>query len=279
MERKITKAQVFSFLEYLREEEKSVATISKYKHDINEFIIFVQDSALDKKLTLAYKSFLEEKYTATSVISMLAAVNAIFKFLGWQDLCVKLLKVQRKAFLPEEKELTREEYYRLINCAEKRKNKRLSLIIQTLCSTGIRISELEFITVEAVRKGEAVVNCKGKTRNIFIVNALKQKLLSYIKSENIIQGPIFLTRSGKIMNRSNVWREMKSLCEEAEVSHKKVFPHNLRHLFARIFYSLEKDIAKLADILGHSNINTTRIYIMTTSKEHRRKMENMKLII
>lgn len=279
MERKLTEKIIISFINFLEEEEKSNATISKYKHDICEFKKFAGKNVIDKKVTLAYKAYLEEKYAASSANSMLAAINAMFKFLGWQDLCVKQFKVQRRAFIPEEKELTREEYFRLINCAEQKNNKRLSLIIQTLCSTGIRISELEFITVNAVKKGQAVVNCKGKTRTIFIVNSLKQKLLNYIKKENIEEGSVFVTKSGKKMNRSNIWREMKSLCEESNVSHKKVFPHNLRHLFARIFYGLEKDIAKLADILGHTSIDTTRIYIMTTGAEHKRKMENMRLVI
>ena len=175
--------------------------------------------------------------------------------------------------------MTKAEYIRLIESAKEKNNQRLGLIIQTICGTGIRVSELEHITVEALYKGETVVNCKGKSRRIFIVPELKKKLLRYAKEQNIKSGALFVTRSGKPVSRINIWRQMKDLCETAKVCPSKVFPHNLRHLFARTFYSIEKDIAKLADILGHSSINTTRIYIVTTGAEHKRKMENMKLII
>ena len=187
--------------------------------------------------------------------------------------------MQTEAYCSEEKELTRAEYMALVRVAEQKKNERLSLVVQTICGTGIRVSELQSITVEAVRKGEAVVSCKGKTRKIFIVKALQKKLLRYAAEQKICSGIIFVTKSGKPLDRSNIWREMKSLCKQAGVSPGKVFPHNLRHLFARTFYGIEKDIAKLADILGHSNINTTRIYIITTGAEHQRRMENMRLII
>ena len=175
--------------------------------------------------------------------------------------------------------MTKEEYIRLIRAAGSEGNERLSLVIQTICGTGIRVSELQFITVEAVKRGEAVVSCKGKTRTIFIVSALRKKLLKYAKKRHIQSGMIFITKSGNALNRSNIWREMKNLCEQAGVSPDKVYPHNLRHLFARTFYGIEKDIAKLADILGHTNINTTRIYIITTGAEHRRKLESMRLVI
>lgn len=210
---------------------------------------------------------------------MLASLNGLFAFLGWHDLKVKMLKLQQQVYCPEEKELTRQEYTRLIRAAERRHNRRLCLILQTICGTGIRVSELRYITVEAVRRGEAVVNCKAKTRAVFIVKALKQKLLRYAAEQGIESGMIFVTRTGKPVNRTNIWREMKSLCQEAEVNPKKVFPHNLRHLFARVFYGIEKDIAKLADILGHSSIDTTRIYIISTGTEHRQRMENMHLIL
>ena len=187
--------------------------------------------------------------------------------------------MQRNAFCTEEKELTRADYLRLLNAAKSQGNERLNLILQTICGTGIRVSELQFITVEAVRKGEAVVSCKNKTRTVFIVRELQKKLLNYITVKGIATGYIFITKSGKPLSRCNIWREMKALCEQAGVSPDKVFPHNLRHLFARTFYGIEKDIAKLADILGHSSINTTRIYIITTGTEHKRKMEKMHLII
>ena len=187
--------------------------------------------------------------------------------------------MQKKAFCSEDKELTRAEYVRLVNTAKEKGNERLNLRLQTICGTGIRVSELQFITVEAVRKCEAVVSCKNKTRTVFIVRELQKKLLNHIKSKGITTGCIFITKSGKPMSRCNIWSEMKALCEQAGVSPDKVFPQNLRHLFARTFYGIEKDIVKLADILGHSSINTTRIYIITTGAEHKRKMEIMRLII
>jgi len=278
-QRKITKTLLESFEQSLYNDEKSRATIEKYRRDIQKFAVYVKERELDKQLILSYKSELEKAYAVTSANSMLAAINSLFRFAGWYDLCVKQFKVQKAVYSPEEKELTKKEYEALIRAASEKKNERLSLIIQTICGTGIRVSELAFITVEAVREGEAVVSCKGKIRKIFIVSALRKKLLRYAREQDIVSGLIFITKSGNAMNRSNIWREMKSLCEQAGVSHKKVFPHNLRHLFARTFYGLEKDIAKLADILGHSNINTTRIYIMTTSKEHQKRMESMRLVI
>ena len=210
---------------------------------------------------------------------MLASINSFFSLFGWNDLKVKSLKLQQQVFYPEEKELTKEEYTRLCRTAERRHNERLCLILQTICGAGIRVSELQYITVEAVKHGEAVVNCKAKTRSVFIVKELRQKLLRYAAEQNIKSGMIFVTRTGKPISRTNIWREMKALCVEANVNPQKVFPHNLRHLFARVFYGIEKDIAKLADILGHSSINTTRIYIISTGTEHRQRMENMRLII
>ena len=191
----------------------------------------------------------------------------------------KSIKIQRQIYCPEEKELTKAEYMRLVNTAKQKGNERLNLILQTICGTGIRVSELQYITVDAVKNGEAIVSLKGKTRSVFIVKDLKKKLLRYAAEQGITSGTIFITRTGRPISRTNIWREMKSLCVQAGVNPQKVFPHNLRHLFARVFYGIEKDIAKLADILGHSSINTTRIYIMSTGNEHRRRMENMRLII
>ena len=210
---------------------------------------------------------------------MLASLNSFFDFMDWSDCKVKSLKIQQQIFCSEKKELTRPEYERLCRTAQQKQNKRLDLVIQTMCCTGIRISELRYITVEAVKNGFAEVNCKAKSRKVFIVKELRKKLLSYIKSVRIVSGSVFVTRTGKPMDRSNVWREMKALCKSANVSAEKVFPHNLRHLFARTFYKIEKDIAKLADILGHSSINTTRIYIVSTGFEHQKRMERMRLII
>lgn len=279
MERIIDEKRLMDFEKELYEDEKSPATVEKYLRDLRNFATFVNQRTIDKGLVLAYKAELGRGYALTSANSMIAALNAFFRFAGWEECCVKQFKIQKRAFCTEEKELSKREYIALIKTAERQKKKRLSLLIQTICGTGIRVSEVAYITVEAVRKGEVSVSCKGKTRRIFIVSALRKKLLQYIKGQGIKSGIIFITKNGKIMDRSNIWAAMKELCKEAGVSPDKVFPHNLRHLFARTFYGIEKDIAKLADILGHSNINTTRIYIISTGAEHRRKMENMQLII
>ena len=279
MERIITNLMIGDFENYLRSDEKSENTIEKYLRDIRTFCVFSGSREISKSVVMEFKASLVMNYEVTSANSMIAAVNAFLRFMGWMDCCIKQFKVQKKAFCSEEKELTKAEYIRLVNAAKEKGNERLNLILQTICGTGIRVSELQFITVEAVRKGEAVVSCKNKTRTVFIVRELQKKLLSYIKTKGITTGCIFITKSGKPMSRCNIWREMKALCEQAGVSPDKVFPHNLRHLFARTFYGIEKDIAKLADILGHSSINTTRIYIITTGAEHKRKMENMRLII
>ena len=275
----ITAKTIDEFKEHLILEERSEITIEKYIRDVKSFSAYTQNSIITKETVIAYKKHLQENYAVRSVNSMLASINSLFMFLGWHDLKVKSLKLQQQVFCPEEKELTKAEYARLCRTAERKHNERLNLILQTICGTGIRVSELQYITVEAVKNGEAVVNCKAKTRSVFIVKELKQKLLRYAAEQNIKSGMIFVTRTGKPISRTNIWREMKALCEEANVNPQKVFPHNLRHLFARVFYGIEKDIAKLADILGHSSINTTRIYVISTGTEHRQRMENMRLII
>ena len=271
--------KIKKFEVYLREEERSAATIEKYMRDIRCFVSFIGIKEVGKQGVMDYKQMLGNTYAVASANSMIAALNCFLRFCGWHELCVKQFKIQRQAYCCEEKELSRSEYIRLIEAAKKKRNERLNLIIQTICVTGIRVSELQYITVEALNRSEAVVNCKGKNRRIFIVPELKKKLLRYVKEQKISSGVIFITRNGNPISRNNIWKEMKSLCEEAHVAPSKVFPHNLRHLFARTFYGIEKDIAKLADILGHASINTTRIYIVTTGAEHKRKMENMKLII
>lgn len=277
--RVIAAKMIAEFEEHLILEERSVATIQKYIRDVKAFMAYAQNGAISKEIVIAYKKYLQENYAVRSVNSMLASINSFFSLFGWNDLKVKSLKLQQQVFCPEEKELTKEEYTRLCRTAERRHNERLCLILQTICGTGIRVSELQYITVEVVKHGEAVVNCKAKTRSVFIVKELRQKLLRYAAEQNIKSGMIFVTRTGKPISRTNIWREMKALCVEANVNPEKVFPHNLRHLFARVFYGIEKDIAKLADILGHSSINTTRIYIISTGSEHRQRMENMRLII
>ena len=276
----ISEKVIEKFKTHLCEEEKSENTKEKYIRDVRAFAEYVGDKEIDKETVIAYKqNLIDSGYAAKSINSMLASINSLFSFLGWYELRVKALKVQQQIFCPEEKELTRAEYERLCRTAQQNHNERLNLILQTICGTGIRVSELQFITVESVRKGEATVSLKGKTRTIIITKNLQKKLLRYIAEQKISTGPIFVTRSGKPMSRTNIWREMKNLCIEAEVNPEKVFPHNLRHLFARVFYGIEKDIAKLADILGHSSINTTRIYIISTGTEHRQRMEQMRLII
>ncbi len=271
------KMQEFEF--YLKNEERSAATIEKYMRDVRFFAAFICDAEIDKQKVLDYKSKLGEIYAVASANSMIAAMNCFLRFCRWHDLCVKQFKMQREVYCSEEKELTRSEYVRLLEAANAKHNKRLNLIIQTICATGIRVSELQYITVEALKNGEAIVNCKGKNRRVFIVPELKKKLLRYAKEQGISTGTVFVTRGGKPVSRNSIWKDMKALCEQANVSPSKVFPHNLRHLFARTFYRLEKDIAKLADILGHASINTTRIYIVTTGAEHKRRMEHMRLII
>lgn len=279
MNRQKYKEQATAFEVYLYSEERSRAMVVKYLHDIGVFFDYMGERELTKAAVLSYKNALLEKYTVTSANSMLAALNAYFRFLGCYDLCVKQYKIQKSAFSSEEKELTKAEYLRLVDAAQANGNERLNLIIQTICGSGIRVSELEYITVEAVNRGEAFARCKGKNRRIFIVATLRKKLLRYINEQHITSGSVFVTRTGKPISRHNIWRDMKALCVQANVSPSKVFPHNLRHLFARTFYGIEKDIAKLADILGHTSINTTRIYIVTTATEHRRKMENMHLVL
>lgn len=280
MEERILTADIIEdFRKNLELQEKSTSTIEKYIRDVKAFSVYAENAAITKEKVIAYKKYLRNNYAVRSVNSMLASINILFNSLEWHDLKVKSLKLQQQVFCSEDRELTKAEYARLCKTAERKKNKRLNLILQTICGTGIRVSELQYITVEAAKQGETVVNCKAKTRSVFIVKELKQKLLRYAAEQNIKSGMIFVTRTGKPISRTNIWREMKALCVEANVNPEKVFPHNLRHLFARVFYGIEKDIAKLADILGHSSINTTRIYIISTGTEHRKRMENMHLII
>ena len=276
----LTDKLVAEFSAHLKQEEKSQNTTEKYLRDVRMFAAHFRGTEITKEMVIAYKSkLLAEHYAVRSVNSMLASLNSLFTFLGWSDCKVKSMKLQRQIYCPEEKELTKAEYLRLVNTAKRKGKERLNLILQTICGTGIRVSELEYITVEAAKSGKAVVALKGKTRSVFLVKELQKKLLRYATEQNISSGTIFITRNGKPLSRTNIWREMKGLCQEAGVHPQKVFPHNLRHLFARVFYGIEKDIAKLADILGHSSINTTRIYIISTGSEHRKRMENMHLIL
>ena len=277
-ERTINNCQIQDFSDYLVREERSNATCEKYIRDIHVFWMFSGNNQVTKELVVAWKKELVEKgYAVRSINSMLASVNSFLGFLGWHDCKVKNIRLQQQTYCAEEKELTKAEYLRLLEASKG--NEQLNLVIQTICGTGIRVSELRYFTVEAVRQGEVTVNCKSKTRTILVPGKLRKLLLHYAKQKHITTGTIFVGKNGKPLDRSSIWRQMKQLCEAAGVKESKVFPHNLRKLFARTFYGIEKDIAKLADILGHSSINTTRIYIMTTGMEHRRKIERLGLVI
>jgi len=266
----LSKVNDFKF--FLTEEEKSEATIEKYIRDVRFFGEFISTREITKQEVMEYKKNLIESYAPASVNSMLVSLNCFLHFIERPDCCVKLLKIQRQMFVSEKKELTAAEYRRLLKAAQ---GTRLELVIQTICETGIRVSELKYITVEAVEQGRATVDCKNKTRVIFIPSPLRKILLQYIKKSGIEAGSVFVTKTGKPLNRSNIWRDMKALCEKANVAPDKVFPHNLRHLFARTFYSIERDIVRLADLLGHSSINTTRIYTIETGRQHLDCLERM----
>ena len=259
--------------------EHSPATIQKYLRDISAFSAFVGDRPLDKALVIEYKRALVDKYAPTSVNSMLAAVNRFLKVIDRYDCTVKTLRIQRQVFRSRKKELSREEYFRLLEAAERKRVPWLSMLMQTICSTGIRVSELRFITVEAAKNGTATVSLKGKSRTVLIPSALCRQLIKYAKSRGIFSGCIFITRTGKALDRSNILHAMKALCEEAGVERQKVFPHNLRHLFACLYYKASRDISRLADLLGHSNINTTRIYVSVNGSEQKRQLERLGLVI
>lgn len=263
---------------HLIEEERADATIEKYLRDIRTFYAFLEDLEVTKENVLDYKRHLIGKYKDTSTNSMISALNGFFGFCGREDLQIKQLKIQRATYLTEDKELTKADYRKLLKTARHRGEYTLSLIMQTLCMTGIRISELKDITVEGAYAGEATVASKGKRRKIFIPKALQAPLVGYIKKQDLKKGSIFLSQSGKPISRHVVWRQMKALCREAGVASSKVFPHNLRHLFARLFYALERDVVKLADVMGHASINTTRIYTAETGAAHKRMMNRMPLI-
>lgn len=276
--KRIRKEMIGHFSQHLRSEEKSTATIEKYLRDVRAFARYVGNGEISKELVIGYKQHLvETQYAVRSINSMLASISSFFRFLGWQDCCVKSIRQQSSVYCAEERELTKAEYLRLLETAKG--NPQLRLVMQTICATGIRVSELCYFTLENINAGEVTVHCKGKIRRILIPGKLRKRLLDYAKNKKIRSGVIFLTPSGKPLDRKTIWARMKGLCKAAGVKPTKVFPHNLRKLFARTFYGIEKDIAKLADILGHSSINTTRIYIMTTGSEHRRKIERLGLVV
>lgn len=273
---KISEKDIKNFERQLLNEEKSAATIEKYLRDIRFFGKYLGDREITKENVMLYKERLKSDYAPASANSMLVALNCFLRFLRLSECSVRLLRIQRQIFCREDKELSRQEYRSLLRAANGR---RISCIIQTICGTGIRVSELEYITVEAVKAGKASVDCKNKTRVILIPASIKEMLKKYIRKNGIVSGPVFLGRNGRPLDRSSIWRQMKALCKTAGVAAGKVFPHNLRHLFARTFYSIEKDIVRLADLLGHSSINTTRIYVMETGRRHLTCLEKMQHIL
>ena len=275
----ITPDLIQDYLVYQEEQERSAATIQKYAHDLTDLYIYLNGQPLNKLVLIGWKQKLTETHAPTTVNSMLTAVNGYLSYMGWSELRIKLLKIQKSLFLDEQKELTRSEYMRLVRVAEQKGNERLALVIQTICATGIRVSELRFITAEAVYCGRAGITNKGKRRTVFLPDKLRRLLKQYMKKQRITAGAVFVTKTGKALDRSNIWRDMKALCESAGVDSNKVFPHNLRHLFARTFYSLERDLSRLADILGHSNVSTTRIYTAESGAVHARQMERMGLVV
>ncbi len=275
---KITAERVETFKEYLIDEEKSSATLEKYIRDITAFMMWLGEQELDKTAVLKYKEYLSSVYAPASVNSILSSLNSFFSYNKWYSLKVKTLKLQKQIFASTEKELTKEEYNRLLSAAQKKGNEKLYFLMQTICATGIRVSELRFITLESLRNKRAYINLKGKMRVVILPDKLCKMLRVYAKGQKITSGPIFVSRNGKPLDRSNIWKLMKALCKSANVAKEKVFPHNLRHLFARTFYTLEKDIVRLADILGHSSINTTRIYTMETGETHRKQIQKLGLL-
>lgn len=277
--RTITPELIGRYAVYLREQEKAPATISQYIRILSTLYSFLQEKAVTKAELIAWKEELTGRFATATVNVNLAAVNSFLSFLNWNGLKINPLKSQRELFCQENKELTRAEYIRLVQAAEKSENRRLSLVIQTICATGIRVSELTFITVEAVHCGRAEVENKGKRRTVFLPDALRRALKTYIGQQKRTAGAVFITKNGKPLDRSNIWRDMKALCERAGVVPEKVYPHNLRHLFARTYYTLEKDLSRLADLLGHSNVNTTRIYTRESGSIHVRQIGRLGLVI
>ena len=278
--RTMTLKQIESYGKTLQLEERCEATVQKYVGAATAFFGFLPEGKrVTRELALAWKAEISAKNAASTVNVMLSAVNRFFAFMEWDDIRMKRLKTQRRIFRDRDRELSKAEYLRLLDAARRRGNPRLYYLTQTLAATGIRVSELRFVTVESLRSGATVVDCKGKRREILIPKNLRGKLLTYCKDMGIASGSVFVTRSGKPLNRSNIWRELQSLCDAAHVDRRKVFPHNLRHLFAVTFYRAEKDIAKLADLLGHASINTTRIYIMESGAEHERRIERLGLVV
>lgn len=277
--RKITNKLIQNFKEYLIDEEKSAATLDKYIRDIAVFMHWSSGKELCKSLVLEYKQEIIGKYAPASVNSIISSLNSFFVYNEWYDLKVKSIKIQKQIFANKKKELTKAEYERLLKAAKSKNNQRLYYLMQTICSSGLRVSELKYVTTDAVRCGQATINCKGKMRIVILPKQLCKMLKDYIRENNIKSGSVFVSKNGKPLDRSNIWSDMKKLCESAGVTKDKVFPHNLRHLFARTYYSIQKDVVRLADILGHSSVNTTRIYTMESGEIHRMQIQKLGLLL
>ena len=279
-EKQLTEEQIQEYENQLRREEKSSATIEKYIHYINSFADWTGDRFISSELVSNWKKeLLSQGKAPTTVNGAIAAINSFFRFMEWEDCCSKFLKLQRKMFRDERKELTKSEYYTLISAARKQGKERLALLTETICATGIRVSEVKYMTIEAVREARAEIYLKGKIRIILIPAKLCHKLLKYAQKQKIVSGEIFITRNGTSLGRRQIWAEMKNLCSAAGIDEEKVFPHNLRHLFATEFYQTCRDIVKLADVLGHSSIETTRIYLLASGTEHRYQLNRMELVL
>ena len=275
----ITNEQLTAYRVHLRAEERSAATVAKYLHDAGAFAAWLDDGVLTKEAAADWKHELLRRGQAPATVNAaLAALSGLFRFLGRDDCRVRFLKVQRRAFRDESKELTQGEYTALVSVAGARGKTRLALLIETIGGTGVRVSETQYITVEAAQRGRAEIALKGKIRTILLPAKLCRKLLKYAKAQGVTSGAIFRTATGKPLSRRQIWGEMKAICKAAGVEPSKVFPHNLRHLFAVVFYKACRDIVKLADVLGHSSIETTRIYLMTTEKEHQRQLDRLRLV-
>lgn len=278
-EHQVTPEQLQAYSKHLYLGEKSAATIEKYLRDVRAFARWLEGREITKERTSEWKACLiERNYAPASINAMLSALNSLLDFLGLMDCRVKILKIQRRMFRDSSRDLTRSDYDVLTATARSKGKERLALLMEAICATGIRVSEVKYLTVEAAQEGRAEISLKGKIRTILIPMKLCRKLLKYAKKQRITSGEIFLTRNGTPISRRQIWAEMKGLCEAAGVAASKVFPHNLRHLFATIFYRVCRDIVKLADLLGHSNLETTRIYLLTTGAEHQRQLNRLGLV-
>lgn len=274
--RTLSKEQITAYDRWLQAEERAPATAEKYLRNVNAFFVWLDGRAVTKETVTGWKEYLlSHRYAPSTINAGLSALHGFFRFLGWEECRTRFLRIQRRIFRDSARELTRAEYNRLIAAARSRGKERLALTMETICATGIRVSEVQYITVEAARSGRAEISLKGKIRVILLSSKLCRKLLKYAKKQKIVSGEIFLTENGKGLSRRQIWAEMKRLCGAADVKPTKVFPHNLRHLFATAYYRAYKDIVKLADVLGHSSLETTRIYLLTSGAEHQRQLDRL----